>query len=36
MDLYLNATIYKQDFGEVSPGEGFGDLVIDKTTKGNL
>lgn len=36
LDFYLNATIFNSQFGEVSPNEGFGDLILDTTTKGNI
>lgn len=33
IDFYLNATIFNASFGEISPNEGFGDLLIDTSTK---
>jgi LBP / BPI / CETP family, C-terminal domain len=36
IDIYLNATVFNASFGEISPNEGFGDLLIDTTTRENI
>lgn len=36
IDIYLNATVFNASFGEISPNEGFGDLLIDTATRENV
>jgi len=36
LDLYLNATFFNPSIGEHSPGEGFADMPVDTSTRGQV